>query len=405
MNKFKILTADIIKRMFEEHSELVHELNGEVTDYASLLGVSTYGSDLVEEKYGVCLINGYNSYTKNLNFRNVFHSPTASSFGVRPTIAFSTIKDKAVQISDESSDTLKYKYGEYPQTIVDKEMQNKLNKLFWNNKLSKTNRYYSFVPHRSKSFDLYSLQEYEVDGKKYVRVPYMEKGILRGDLDMIDYSTSYWVEVEPIVWLVDKKLNLAMSEKVLFSGVPFNDEKLYDSEYYKVVTPVLDQYLDRVFRYEINDSSLVSNEERELDKLIDFTIDRVYELLDGRKTQSGLVEAVDEIVIALVKLANKKNVVRKRTSEEVITEILDRTSITSRDKEVGFMDFENAILVNKSAVKSAKEEAINKIKSKKPSRIGSIHHDDWWEDDDTYYPTCNHLIRRPVEKTYWKRMK
>lgn len=406
MEKFKILTADLIKEMFEKQKGIAYKLNGEATDYLKLLGGSTYGSDVGNDVYGDYWIDGYNSYTSSLShLYNVYNHSTSSSIGTRPVISFTAIKDKAKKIDDFPVE--RYQFGEYPQTVIDKRMQQKLENLYVSNGIQTTNKFYTISPYMDDGIvSFYSLNEYEVDGKKYVRVPYLEQKRMRGiKPEMIKYLPSYWVEVEPITWLVDQELDIALSEKVLFSGVAFSDRKLYESDYEKRVTPILEQYLNRIFCYEINEISLFSSEDIELEKLINFTIDKVYDFLGGRKTQNGLIEAVDEIVIALVKMTNKKNLTREKTSEEVVCGILDRTSKETRGKEVGFSAFENAIAANEFVKKNAKDEAIERIESKRPKNIGSIHHDDWWEDDDTYYPTCNHLIRRPAEKNYWKRMK
>ena len=40
-----------------------------------------------------------------------------------------------------------------------------------------------------------------------------------------------WIKVEPIKWLVDEKSDLAISEKILFSGKPYNYSRLHSTSF------------------------------------------------------------------------------------------------------------------------------------------------------------------------------
>ena len=404
MKKFKILTADLIKEMFEKQKGIAYKLNGEATDYSRILGVSTYGCDVSDAVYGSQWIDGYNSYTNSFSHLVTTHGLTTSgSIGTRPAINFSLIKAHATKTSDCGVD--RYQFGEYPQTVVDKKTQDKLEDLFVSNNLQKTDKYFTISPSLDDGkLSLYSLCEYELDGKKYVRVPYMERDKMRWmSHEMIKYLPSYWVEVEPITWLVDKELDIALSEKVLFSGIPFNDIKVHESEYGTYITPVLEQYLNRIFRYEINESSLISTNDIEKEKLINYAMDKVYDFLARKKITDGISGAADEIVLTLVRLADKRNIIKKVSSEDVINNIIEITDKKTKSQSVDFIDFENAILGCKLVKDKAKKTAADHIYSKRPKEVSSFHHDDWWEDDRVYYPTCDHLIRRPAENVYWKR--
>lgn len=405
MSNFKVLTADIIKSLIVNESDLGYGLNSEVTDYCNLLGCTTYGSDLTDEVYGEYYINGYNSYTNFFkHLRNVYYNWSSNSIGTRPVIDFSLIKENAKKVDGSTN---KYQFGEYPQTFVGSDMQKKLDDLYRSKCIDSTNRFYTISAFgKDNSVAFYSLSEYEYEGKKYVRVPYLKDNKIEPTtIDMLDYLPSYWVEVEPITWLVDEELDIAMSEKVLFSGISFSDRELNDSEYYKYVMPILDQYLNRIFIYEINEPSLISPEKEEKDKLLDFVMDKVYSFFNKKKEmEDGLFAATDEIIMNLVNLVDKKNITKSVSSESVINGIMKNTAKRCKGRGVEFADFERAIYACSSVTNEAKEAAVENIKRKKPVKdSGFRHHDDWWEDDYSYYPTCNHLIRRPAEKVYWKR--
>ena len=42
---------------------------------------------------------------------------------------------------------------------------------------------------------------------------------------VVQLGVPYWVKVEPIIWLVDEKSNIALSKKIIFSGIQFSDIK------------------------------------------------------------------------------------------------------------------------------------------------------------------------------------
>ena len=44
----------------------------------------------------------------------------------------------------------------------------------------------------------------------------------------IQDGTPYWVEVEPIKWMIDERTNIALSKKLIFSGVQFNRKSNYN---------------------------------------------------------------------------------------------------------------------------------------------------------------------------------
>ena len=67
-----------------------------------------------------------------------------------------------------------YEYGEYPQTVADYKRSNKLEKLFKSKKLNTTGKNYTFdsvdLDGLGTAFKATSFSEYEMDGKRYIRV-------------------------------------------------------------------------------------------------------------------------------------------------------------------------------------------------------------------------------------------
>ena len=76
---------------------------------------------------------------------------------------------------------------------------------------------------------LNSYPEYKYNGKKYIRCRsenYIDWFL--SDHDLCIRGENYWIEVEPIVWLVDEDRDLAVSDMILFAGVRYKKSESYD---------------------------------------------------------------------------------------------------------------------------------------------------------------------------------
>ena len=71
-----------------------------------------------------------------------------------------------------------------------------------------------------------SYLEYEYNGKKYIR--FVGDSNCSGETlsngRVVRKGVPYWVEVEPIKWIIDEKADVALSKKILFAGVIFDDK-------------------------------------------------------------------------------------------------------------------------------------------------------------------------------------
>ncbi len=126
-------------------------------------------------------------------------------------------------------------YGYYPQKAVPKDMQIKLEQAFKSGRLSKTGNGYTTD---SKKYDAYSEkfepkihEEYQYNGKRYVRVKansYFDgKEFQLSNGEYYRDGNNVWVEVQPVKWLVDEKAKIMITEKLIFSGVQFNNSRNY----------------------------------------------------------------------------------------------------------------------------------------------------------------------------------
>ena len=78
----------------------------------------------------------------------------------------------------------------------------------------------------------FELQEYEYNGKRYVRTfPQSYMGVTLSNGEKYMEHDAVWIEVSPVKWLVDEKSHMMITEKIIFSGVPFNKEYTNYDEY------------------------------------------------------------------------------------------------------------------------------------------------------------------------------
>ena len=155
-------------------------------------------------------------------------------------------------------------YGEYPQTVVDKKTSEKLEELLESNSLHPTGKNYTFdavdIYDDDTAFKAASYPEYELDGKKYIRVPGRPDGDGRklSTGERVEEEKNYWVEVQPIEWLMDKS-GWMVSKKCLFAGIQFGTKKKYNGNFSKTF---MKKYLDTYFAKEMEPSELESEKNR-----------------------------------------------------------------------------------------------------------------------------------------------
>ena len=181
-------------------------------------------------------------------------------------------------------------YGEYPQTLADKQTSKKLENLFEDGSLDETGKEYTFDSNSDfwMGFKKITLPEYELDGKRYVRIegksidfeghaPILSSG------EKVEIGEPYWVQVEPIEWLRDETGTL-ISKKCLFSGIRFNNEGAFED----FSDTEIHSYLNTYFADEIESHTKelvkernprqeaygvkVSEERMSLKELIDFNL-------------------------------------------------------------------------------------------------------------------------------------
>ena len=238
-----------------------------ITDFSILLGayVSDYHIDNDRSLEGRTSFYWTKSYDGANDVSMVHSNGLCSSHnvclrdvGARPALQFSTIS--SIPTNGESGKRgrdgiLEVKYGYYPQKAASKEMQERLEREYKSGRLSKTRNSYTTdsvaYDDYQTSFQQQTHQEYQYNGKRYVRVE--TNSSYDGCEFTLSNGESYrdgdnvWVEVQPVKWLVDEKSRIMITEKLIFAGVQLNELIYYHTEDFDRtnIKRFMDRYLSR----------------------------------------------------------------------------------------------------------------------------------------------------------------
>lgn len=172
---------------------------------------------------------------------------------VRPalqsSVIFSQISPNRVRGYNETEEV---EYGEYPQNAADSRMQSILEaeyilKAEYNRGMNKTGRSYTFDSVKyddyNTGFKPVTYEEYEYQGKKYIRIKAGGKRFLLSNGVKYRNGDYVWVEVSPVKWLIDDRTGILISKKGLVSGIRFLDKNTnYKGDFDRTE---MKEYLDR----------------------------------------------------------------------------------------------------------------------------------------------------------------
>ncbi len=242
---------DIIKR---------YGTKAAITDFSILLGGYASGDFYTNEGNTGKDRTGYyctKSADKHSNVVDVDddgdknYSYATSDNGYRPVLPYSSIKPNCSNVVIDKFVIKEVEYGEYPQTIVDESYSMELETALNSGNIKVTGKTYT-----TDSVDLYNrnrrklktYQEFEYKGKKYIRMigDFENDRHILSDGRKVKMGEPYWVAVEPIKWLVDERSNIALSKKIIFHGVQFQNTGNYTGDFAKTnIKQYMDKYLSR----------------------------------------------------------------------------------------------------------------------------------------------------------------
>lgn len=199
--------------------------------------------------------NNGNGYLYNVNLRYV---------GARPALPYSLIQNISSNEVRGRGQIIEVDYGEYPQSILRASEEADFERAFQSDRINRTGKKYTTdsvnYQEYSRSFVAREHMEYEYNGKKCIR--FVADGNCSGqtlsDGRKIEEGKAYWVLVEPITWLVDRVSNIALSKKLIFSGVKFQNNNNYQGDFERTD---IKQFIDTCFAKEIVSNRILQNTE------------------------------------------------------------------------------------------------------------------------------------------------
>jgi len=177
--------------------------------------------------------------------------------GARPALPYSSISGVASNGVRGRNGILEVEYGEYPQDIVSEDFARTLERAYSNRTLNLTGKSYTTdsVSYQDTAtpFQARTHIEYEYNGRKYIRFVGDSNcsGKILTDGRTIQNGDVYWVEVEPIKWMIDERKNIALSKKIIFSGVQFHEDRNYKGDFNRTD---IKEFMDRHFSKDITPS-------------------------------------------------------------------------------------------------------------------------------------------------------
>ena len=199
--------------------------------------------------------DGYNDARAVSNNGYLFLNTVTNRIGgVRPALPYSLISFISSNNVRGKSGIKEVEYGKYPQTIVSETLSNHLEEAYSNGNLKSTGKHYTTDSVNYEDYDTVFnarvFPEYEINGEKFIRFVADAncKGKVLSDGRKVEAGKIYWVKVEPISWLVDEKENIALSKKIIVSGVQFNNKRDYNGEFDKTD---IKRFMDNYFAKEI----------------------------------------------------------------------------------------------------------------------------------------------------------
>ncbi len=240
MNKLTLLTLDQI--IGNDRTEIIRQYGAQstITDFSILLDGFVLNNYHFKSNFGLENRTGmwftktfYNEDSiygiDHRGCKNII-SNIRRQCGVRPVLLLSS-KTNNIFIREVT-------YGEYPQSIVEDNESEYLEIKYNLRKIEETGKIYVLdSPHYSDSnakFMERTFKEYIIGDRKYIRFEAEQSysnGNILSDGRKIYANDIYWIRVEPIRWIVDYQSGIALSQKILFAGMQYNNyDKINNSK-------------------------------------------------------------------------------------------------------------------------------------------------------------------------------
>ncbi|MDD3187658.1 MAG: hypothetical protein PHD02_04255 [Bacilli bacterium] len=232
MAKLTIASVEMLERTNVILSKNGYNLSkAYITDFARTLGGKGYGASPFAEVNNSLLLGtyfavdsyGYSVVIDENGFVKSIPQCFETTVGVRPAILLNDLEKEKLK----GKETFVY-YESYPMSAVDETISKELNYRYLSSNLIYKGKTF-YIPEGKGILASVPLSIYEYNGSKYICVPFNtnlgNKQCLTNGL-IYDKGDSVWIKVEMIPWIVDAANGYMLSEKILFSGLNFNETKV-----------------------------------------------------------------------------------------------------------------------------------------------------------------------------------
>ena len=184
-------------------------------------------------------------------------------------------------------------YGEYPQYAPDARMQRILTDKYRSGSLLKTGRTYTFG-YYLQGFQPVKYEEYEYNGKKYIRVKansdYGDKKFILSNGKSYRNGDYVWIEVSPVIWLIDDRTKTLVSKRGLLAGIRFQTEK---KRYYgHFLETEMKWYLDNYMVKDLFQSVRTNDKSKKISQIVE----EIKQLLSVYYGSEDILGEVDDLI-------------------------------------------------------------------------------------------------------------
>lgn len=268
MGKFTILSDQLLTSRFSQLEIFKkRDFKAAITDFAILQGgfVSDYyhassGNDLKDRTGNYWIRTDKDGKYFVTYFGYINHEEIEKdNIGVRPITLYSKIKKDCQNNIQAKDGILEIEYGQYPKNAASKDLQPILERIYqFSNRIKLGDNCYSSNSGSYYKWNLKINFEYEYQGKKYIRMKNsdcFEGGMLLSNGEMYKKGDIVWLEVSPVKWWVDLKTDIAISEMILFAGIPLEKKLKADDSQIDVA-----QFMNKYFSKEIIPDFVISKD-------------------------------------------------------------------------------------------------------------------------------------------------
>lgn len=307
-----------------------------------------------EKGYDDCTLN-YVTSKGNIKNKHI----KAREIGARPLLSYSSIRDEVSNLKIREDGLLEIEYGEYPQNVASEIISNQLEKMYVNRLLQRTGKEYItdsvYFLDTHQEIEPKEHDEFELNGEKYIRfvANYNSDGKTLSDGRVVIAGKVYWIKVSPVKWLIDEEKDLALSKKIMFSGVQISSSLIWRGNFGETG---MKKYLDNCFAKEIIPSVNLNYDDKNNPYHFNFDI----------LTKEDIVIKMLENNIPVFIEIDTSSFLREKINEYAIKDIIKKI-------DSNYFDLEDEISVSSSKSQDEKPMWLIKLEEKCNKEPDKLH--------------------------------